>query len=69
MCINSCGKKCHILRQMDLQILKFAISEDLGDRYPHVIVNDLKTKCKHPVVELEEYKKKILPELSCVGLV
>ena len=40
-----------------------------GDRYPHVIVNDLKTKCKHPVVELGEYKKKILPELSCVGLV
>ena len=55
--------------QADVQILKFAISEDLGDTYPHVIVSDLKTKCKHPVVELGEYKKKMLPELSYVGLV
>ena len=43
---------------MNLQILKFAISEDLGDMYPHVIVYDLKTKRIHLVVELGEYKKK-----------
>ena len=57
---------------MNLQILKSAISEDLGDTYPHVIVYDLKAKRKHPVVELGEYKKKntsgIILCRPCLGL-